>query len=216
MAPSTTTIKIAAIDSSPIRFQGYEALLSAHPGYELVAVTMDELHRQEKIDVGLVHVSSVQGISEVMRELTARRPNLRLLLTTCQMESGFCLCALMHRAKGCLDEAYSAQHLARAIQAIHGGLIWAPRLALSEFVEQASSYLRQPRPAVSEPITLRERQVLELLVTGRSNKEIAAPLGIEERTVKTHVSALMRKVGVHNRVMLSKHALSNSLFFSEA
>jgi DNA-binding NarL/FixJ family response regulator len=49
-----------------------------------------------------------------------------------------------------------------------------------------------------------------MLVAGRSNKEIAMPLGIEERTVKAHVSILMRKVGVQNRIMLSVHAVVNS------
>ena len=53
-----------------------------------------------------------------------------------------------------------------------------------------------------------------MLVAGCSNKEIAAPLGIEERTVKAHVAKLMRKVGVSNRVMLSVHAITQSLVAS--
>ncbi len=60
-------------------------------------------------------------------------------------------------------------------------------------------------------ITLREKQVLEMLVEGRSNKEIANPLGIEERTVKAHVAKLMRKFGVQNRIRLSVHAINHSL-----
>ena len=53
--------------------------------------------------------------------------------------------------------------------------------------------------------------VLEMLVAGRSNKEIGAQLGIEERTVKAHVAKLMRKVGVQNRIALSVHAITHSL-----
>ena len=55
------------------------------------------------------------------------------------------------------------------------------------------------------------KQVLEMLVAGRSNKEIGAALGIEERTVKAHVAKLMRKVGVQNRIALSVHAITHSL-----
>jgi DNA-binding NarL/FixJ family response regulator len=62
--------------------------------------------------------------------------------------------------------------------------------------------------------TPREQEVLELLVDGRSNKEIGAPLGIEVRTVKAHVSKLMRKVGVRSRIALSTYALSHSLVSS--
>jgi DNA-binding NarL/FixJ family response regulator len=53
--------------------------------------------------------------------------------------------------------------------------------------------------------------VLELLVAGRSNKEIGSVLGIEERTVKAHVAKLMRKVGVQNRIALSVHAITHNL-----
>ena len=57
----------------------------------------------------------------------------------------------------------------------------------------------------------REKEVLEMLVAGRSNKEIGSALGIEERTVKAHVAKLMRKVGVQNRIALSVHAITHSL-----
>jgi DNA-binding NarL/FixJ family response regulator len=59
--------------------------------------------------------------------------------------------------------------------------------------------------------TTREKQILGMLVEGRSNKDIAHPLGIAERTVKAHVAKLMRKVGVANRVSLSVHAISHLL-----
>ncbi len=54
-------------------------------------------------------------------------------------------------------------------------------------------------------------EVLEMLVSGRSNKEIGSALGIEERTVKAHVAKLLRKNGVQNRVALSIHAVTHSL-----
>ena len=58
-----------------------------------------------------------------------------------------------------------------------------------------------------------ETEILALAEDGRSNKEIGAPLGITERTVKAHVAKLMRKVGVQNRIALSVHAITNSLVF---
>ncbi len=60
-------------------------------------------------------------------------------------------------------------------------------------------------------MTDRERQVLELILQARSNREIAHQLGIEERTVKAHVGRLMRKTGADNRIDLSMRALNRSL-----
>ncbi len=110
--------------------------------------------------------------------------------------------------KAALDEAASADDLTRAIRIVHDGSVWAPRRVFAAFIERAS---RIGRTSERQPITNRERDVLEMLVAGRSNKEIAMPLGIEEHTVKAHVSKLMRKVGVQNRIMLSVHAVVNSL-----
>ena len=67
------------------------------------------------------------------------------------------------------------------------------------------------RVGANEAITDREKQVLTMLVTGLSNKEIGAPLGIAERTVKAHIAKMMRKIGVHIRIELSVHAVAHSL-----
>src|ERR1035438_3245863 len=90
----------------------------------------------------------------------------------------------------------------------------APRQVLSMFVEQAYRSSGHGVSAGQRPFTGREKEVLGMLVAGCSNKEIAAPLGIEERTVKAHIAKLMRKVGVPNRVLLSVHAITHSLVAS--
>jgi len=81
----------------------------------------------------------------------------------------------------------------------------------SMFIERVSSAPARSFPAGRTTFTDREREVLELLVAGRSNKEIGFPLGIGERTVKAHVAKLLRKVGAQNRIELSVHALTHSL-----
>jgi DNA-binding NarL/FixJ family response regulator len=88
--------------------------------------------------------------------------------------------------------------------------MWAPRRVLAKFVERA---ITPPSKSASRRrLSDRELQVLELLVAGRTNREIAGELGIEERTVKSHVSKLLRKAGVDNRIALSVYAVTNSLF----
>ena len=79
------------------------------------------------------------------------------------------------------------------------------------FIERVSSSPGSIFPAGRVTFTDREQEVLEMLVGGRSNKEIGATLGIEARTVKAHVSKLLRKNGVQNRVALSIHAVTHSL-----
>src|SRR6202020_263872 len=99
----------------------------------------------------------------------------------------------------------------QAIDVVQSGSVWAPRRVLSIFIDRVmQSSARAVRRSGSQ-FTHREREVLQLLVAARSNREIAETLGIEERTVKAHVARLMRKVGVENRIALSIYAVTNSI-----
>ena len=82
---------------------------------------------------------------------------------------------------------------------------------MSIFIDRVTSSPGKIFPAGRVTFTDREKEVLELLVAGRSNREIGQALQIEERTVKAHVAKLMRKVGVQNRIALSVHAITHSL-----
>jgi DNA-binding NarL/FixJ family response regulator len=126
------------------------------------------------------------------------------------------LAALACGAKGYVDEAASASEFVRAVRAVSQGSVWISRRVISMFVERAASLVGRSPSSGREDFTMREREVLEMLVDGRSNKEIAAPLGIEVRTVKAHLGKLMRKAGVKSRIALSTYAIAHSLVRSES
>jgi DNA-binding NarL/FixJ family response regulator len=126
-------------------------------------------------------------------------------------EGGRILKAIVAGAKGYVDEAASPAEFVQAVRVVSQGSVWAPRHVFSMFIEHVSFAPVPIFPAGSATFTDREKAVLELLVAGRSNKEIGSPLGIQERTVKAHVAKLLRKVGVQNRIALSVHAITRSL-----
>ena len=91
------------------------------------------------------------------------------------------------------------------------GSIWAPRYLLCRLIDRLLE-IPQVSPAIQDPqLTVREQQVLELLLKAHSTREIASQLGIEQRTVKAYVGRLMRKTGSDNRIKLSISALKLSL-----
>jgi DNA-binding NarL/FixJ family response regulator len=85
--------------------------------------------------------------------------------------------------------------------------VWAPRKVLARLLDR-SEQERSGTRAVTPAFTARERDVLGLLHAGRSNREIATALDIDESTVKAHIGRLMRKVGVTNRIALTVHPLT--------
>jgi DNA-binding NarL/FixJ family response regulator len=94
------------------------------------------------------------------------------------------------------------------------GSIWAPRKLLSRLIDRLLGVPVSGSGGLGAlQLTARERQVLDLILLARSNREIARQLGIEERTVKAHVGRLMRKAGAENRIELSIKALNSRAIF---
>jgi DNA-binding NarL/FixJ family response regulator len=214
MKPSSAKralIRIAVVESDPLRFIGFRALFDSEPELELHAVAAAEIASRTDIDLIMLCSRGAQNLFDLMAGLKASRPDLRILVTGMGADDETILKALAAGAKGYVDEAASPAEFAQAIRVVNQGSVWAPRRVLSMFIERVTTSPGRIFPAGRVVFTDREKEVLELLVAGRSNKEIGAVLGIEERTVKAHVAKLMRKVGVQNRIALSVHAITHSL-----
>jgi DNA-binding NarL/FixJ family response regulator len=207
-------IRIALVESDPLRVVGFRALFDSESGFELVSASLPDIGGLQSIDLVLLSNCSEQNLFDLMARLKATRPDLRIIVTGSGDEETI-LQAIVAGAKGYVDEAASPAEFVQAVRAVRQGSVWAPRHVFSMFIERVSSAPARIFPAGRATFTDREKEVLELLVAGRSNKEIGSPLGIGERTVKAHVAKLMRKVGVQNRIALSIHALTHSLVIAK-
>ena len=96
------------------------------------------------------------------------------------------------------------------MESVIQGSIWAPRRLLTVLIDRLLSQQVGTATPASPTLSPRERQVLDLIMSARSNREIASQLGIEERTVKAYVASLLRKTGAENRVSLSVLATQES------
>lgn len=204
-------IRLAVVESDPLRFVGFRALFDSEADFELVSASLPDLAIEKNIDLVLLGSRGGQGLFDQMASLKAARPDLRIIVTGSGMDEETILKAIASGAKGYVDEAAAPAEFVQAIRVVNQGSVWAPRRVLSMFIERVTSSPGRIFPAGRVTFTDREKEVLEMLVAGRSNKEIGAALGIEERTVKAHVAKLMRKVGVQNRIALSVHAITHSL-----
>ncbi|HXM12577.1 MAG: response regulator transcription factor [Candidatus Sulfotelmatobacter sp.] len=209
-----TIVRIAVIDSDPLRFVGFRVLLSSESDFELQLVSLAEIGAHQEVDVVLLGGHPRKSIIEMLTTMKILRPELDVIATGCNLDDAAILKAITAGAKGCIDEAASVGEFVLAIRTVLAGSVWAPRRVLAMFVEQASPFSGHGVSVGQRPFTIREQEVLRMLVAGCTNKDIATPLGITERTVKAHVAKLLRKVGVSNRVMLSMHAVAYSLVAS--
>jgi DNA-binding NarL/FixJ family response regulator len=204
-------LRVVLAVSDPLRLVGFRALLESESDLELISTPLPEIALQENIDVVLIEDRPGHSLFDTLSSLKMMRPNLPIIVVGASTNDEIMLNAIVCGAKGYVFDGAPPSEFARAIRVVSQGLVWAPRRVVSMFIELALAQPQRVRPGANWAITDREKQVLQMLVSGLSNKEIGAPLGILERTVKAHISKMMHKVGVHNRIELSVHAVTHSL-----
>lgn len=210
-SPTRTTIRISVVESDPVRLLGLRSIFASQPDMQVHAATVPAVLHSPNEDIILMTASNGAAFYAAMSALKAVRPGIRIIVTGPGSRDEDILRAVTTGAKGYVSEEASPEEFKHAIREVHAGSVWVPRRVLATFIERATASARKVQPQTDDKISDREREVLRLLVSGCSNREIAGELGIEERTVKAHVAQLLRKVGVQNRIALSVHAVTHSL-----
>ncbi len=204
----TRDISVLIVDDHPVVRQGLRVLLEVQDGIEVVGETGDGatalgLAAEREPDVILLDLKlpGIDGIA-VLTELQARNGPARVLVLTSVTDHAAAAAAVRNGAAGVLYKDVDPDALVRAIRAVHDGhLLLAP--------EAAGTLLYSTNaPARGlDALTGREREVLAELAQGRSNREIARTLHVAEKTVKTHVSSVLAKLGVQDRTQAALFAV---------
>jgi DNA-binding NarL/FixJ family response regulator len=206
-------LRVGIIEPDPLRVAGFQASLESEKQWKLRFLAFDDLHADLALDVLIVGQHRHPDLPLTMWNVKKAQPGLHVIVSGPATGDDEILEALNLGARGYVNEAAPLEEFRKAIRVVAQGEAWAPRRVLGEFVART---LELGRSRLGYPtLTRRERGVLEMVVLGRSNKEIAALLSISLRTVKSYVARLLRKVGAENRILLSVHALDRRLVSSK-
>lgn len=211
-------IRVLLADDHQLFRQGLRRLLEAEPDIKVVGEAEDGLDVPAMVqelapDVVLMDVSMgvVDGISAT-REIARQWPQVRVVMLTMHEEEGHLFQALQAGAAGYLLKTAGADQVLGAVRAAaRGGAVIAPTLAdkmLTEFRRMASKLGVEDELG---QLTETELQMLRLLASGLSNKEIASQLALAESTVKNRLSVLFRKIDVADRTQAAIYAISRGL-----
>jgi DNA-binding NarL/FixJ family response regulator len=200
-------ICVLIVDDHPVVRRGLHALLEVQDGIVVAGEAGDgptalELAAEHDPDVILLDLKlPAMGGLAVLTELTARNATAKVLVLTSVTDPEMAGQVMRAGAAGVLYKDVDPDALVRAIRAVHDGhLLLAP--------EAAGPLLRSAAwsPGL-DALTTREREVLAELARGRSNREIARALNVSEKTVKTHVSSVLGKLGVQDRTQAALFAV---------
>ncbi|GAA1548947.1 MULTISPECIES: response regulator [Kribbella] len=201
-------IKVMVVDDQDLVRDGISMILDGQPDIEVVAQAVDgaDAIRQAAavLDLGVVlmdvRMPVMDGIEATRRLVAGPNAPRVVILTTFDLDE-YVYDALRAGASGFLLKRSSRDDLINAVRVIAGGdALLAPPVTRRLLDRFADNRLDPTVTASLDVLTAREREVLELVAKGNSNQEIAAELHLTEHTVKTHVSRMLAKCGLRDRV----------------
>ncbi len=206
-------IRVLLADDHQVVRQGLRSLLEKE-GFEVVGEASDgrgavRLAQDLHPDVVVLDLAmpSLNGL-EAAREMASALPHTRTVLLTMHSESHFVLEALRAGVNGYVLKSRAADELITAIRHVFEQKTYYLSPAVSQYV--VAAYLAAPGPE-PDPLTPRERQVLQLVAEGKTNKEVADILGITVRTAESHRATIMEKLDLHDTAGLVRFAIRRGL-----
>jgi len=204
---SPDKIKVMVVDDQAVVRQGFVALINTVSDMEVIAEGINgqqgiELFRQFEPDVTLMDLrmpvlSGVEAIAKIRREY----PKARIIVLTTYDGDEDIYRSLQAGAQGYLLKDMFFEELEEAIRQVHAGGRRLPPVVAERLAERMTG----------SELTGRELEVLEQIVRGKSNKEIATALKISEATVKSHINSVLGKLGVSDRTQAATTALQRGL-----
>jgi len=212
---NSTPISLVIADDHVLVRQGIRAFLDTHADLAIVgeaedAVSAAQVCAQMKPQVALVDLVMPGGGIAATRDIRAASPVTQVVLLTSFDDSRQILAAIQAGALSCLLKDIDADGLADAIRrTARGEAVLHPRVAgyLLDAIRRGATPGEEPLATLSE----REREVLEVMAEGMSNQLIGEKLNISEKTVKTHVSNILAKLGVADRTQAAVYAWKSGM-----
>jgi DNA-binding NarL/FixJ family response regulator len=211
-----TDIRVLVADDHALVREGIRHVLDAEPGITVVA---EAANGREAVELALEHRPDVVVLDITMPEETGLKaaarlrdlmPDVRVLLLSMHDQAEYVREGMRIGTQGYILKDSAGEELRAAIRAVHaGGTFFSP--AVVKRLTSAATVEAPAAAALLAVLTPRERDVLDGVARGLTNKAIAADLGISRRTVEAHRESLMRKLEIHNVAGLTRFALEVGL-----
>jgi DNA-binding NarL/FixJ family response regulator len=210
------TTRILLADDHALVRRGLRLILDAQPDLEVVAEAGDgaeavKLGLDAEVDLAILDISMPRTTGlQAARELQRRRPELRVLILSMHESEQYLYEALRAGASGYVIKRAADRDLVEACRATMRG---EPFLYAGAVTALISDYLRRARNGEEprNPLSPRETEVIKLVAEGHTNRQIAEALVISEKTVDRHRANILEKLGMRDRVELTRYAIRNGL-----
>jgi DNA-binding NarL/FixJ family response regulator len=213
-----STLRIMLADDHDIVREGLRSLIEGQPGWQIVGEAVNGRHAVKEakrlrpdlviLDMGMPELNGLDVIRQILKAL----PRTEVLVVTMHESEDLIRQALEAGARGYILKTEAARHLVSAIKTLAEGKPYltceAGQVVLQGFLDASASPVSERR---TQRLTNREREIVQLLAEGKSNKEVAAQLDISVRTAECHRRNIMHKLDLHSMTGLIRYAIRNNI-----
>ena len=216
MTPVPLKTRILLADDHAVVRRGLRMVLDAEPDLVVVAEADDGAEAVERalredvdlvvIDISMPRMTGLQAVRELHR-----RAGVRILILSMHQNEQYLYEALKAGASGYILKTVVDRDLVEACRAAMRGEPFLYQGAMTPLIQDYLQRARTNRPVREEPLSDREQEIVKLIAEGYSSKEISEALVISEKTVERHRANILEKLGMHDRVELTRYAIRRGL-----
>ena len=210
-------IKILIADDHQLLIDGLRPLLEKQKNIEVIGVAKDGMEAVEKasklhpdiilLDISMPGLNGIDAARRILKEL----PATKIIMLSMHADQRYIQESIRAGARGYILKESAAGELIEAISDVQRGVIFFSRLVREKVLHEYIEWIRGGNNASYSPLSVREREVLQLLAEGKSTKDIAGILNISVKTVESHRKQIMDKLGLYSIAELTKYAIREGL-----
>lgn len=210
-------IKILLADDHKLLIDGLLTLLEKQKDVEVVGVAKDgleavDLALKNKPDIILIDISMPQlnGL-DAARKILRDLPDTKIVILSMHADQRYIQEAIRIGARGYILKESASEEMFRAIQEVQKGELFFSRSVRDQVLHEYVERIREDDKSSFSPLSVREREVLQLIAEGRTTKDIAQTLNVSVKTVESHRKQIMNKLNLHSIAELTKYAIREGL-----
>jgi DNA-binding NarL/FixJ family response regulator len=215
---TTSSVRIFLLDDNTIFRESLAAFLGKHKDFDVVghsasAAEARPLLSKHKPDILLMEVKLPgQSGLDLLREMSMLSPQCKTVALSSSEASQDVVESMRLGAKGFLLKGAPADLFVKCVRKVHSGEIWLNGRGTEAVLGALGTHSAAPAAAAKTDLSPRELEVIQLVIQGYKNRDIANKLFISEKTVKNHLSAIFNKLGVSDRLELTLFVFEKRLF----
>ena len=210
-------VKVLIADDHKLLIDGLRPLIEKNNKNQVIGIASNGLEAVEKalelkpdiilMDISMPKLNGIDATRKILRDF----PHTKIIILSMHADKRYIKESIQIGASGYILKESAAQEVLKAIEVVQTGNLYFGRLVKEQVLQEYVEWVREGDTSTFSPLSVREREVLQLLAEGSSTKDIATTLNVSVKTIESHRKQIMDKLNLHSIAELTKYAIREGI-----